>query len=258
VSFQATNGLTYQDSVVDGSVVLSEDLYVTQSGGSPADEEWIPVLPKVRKGHRMSKQAAENVKGCPWVSSEAAKNLKPLEDPLLQLRTRSTLKLKSTAKLYAAQPQSKTASWATVASKPRLPRVEVKPPSPRSLPRLAQGPGWCSPFSLARTTKPRPAVREIPAVVEQISIVPKESEIVAQVRVSPTSSPSKRRAVSWSDDHQNQPLAQIREIENCLAEKWDWSRCTDLSSTEGKTSMAAAATWYGLIALGMVVNSWVF
>ena len=170
--------------------------------------------------------------------------------------------------------KSPTTSWASVAAKPapnpepkltseapvtQAGRVKLNLHGGSTAPTLARGPGWTQPFSFARTPVVKPPVVQI-VEAPLVKCEPLGQTVVEEVQhvtdhgVAEPDAPQARR-VSWSDE-QDQPLVQIQTIENCLLDKWDWTRCTDLSTREGKTAAVAAAAWYGAIAIGMYVGSY--
>lgn len=229
----------------------------------PSGEQWIPVISrKSLKAHKSKDKLAST----PTLG----------DAPLSSLGQA----LPSTTQPRADPPKS---TWASVASAPppvKLTKLNLETKHTRQLPKLARGPGWTQPFSMPRTAKPEMISAAVPQAlmqeepVEVAKVVTETVETVDGIQckeLTPVTEVKEdsdyeeppaevmpqttARRVSWSDE-QDQPLTQVKLIENCLLDKWDWSRCTDLSTREGKRTLAAATAWYGMLAIGMCVGSY--
>jgi hypothetical protein len=259
------NGLSYRDGritnddanindLTDAYSLKSSDLSSDSPWAAPVEEEWNVVQRKAKISKPVRSQAKSR--------SASSKPQSEVEKPDIQ--TQAGIPGSSWAKVAAAKPKveataaTKLSGDSKRAAKQQPPkqrtRLALKSSKPigQSQPRLARGPGWCDAFSLARTIVEKALPPCAPAIqLKEESALPAVGQELEDKLVKPV------RRVSWGDEHTDSTLIHIKEIENCLDEKWDWGKCTDWHSHEGRTTMLAGAVWYGMIFTGLVLHSWV-
>jgi len=267
------NGLSYRDGRItndDASISdnLVADTYQTDNDGAqgPLLEEW-NVVQRNGKGFKPSQadvkpaqdSAASRVEAAR--ESQAAEQKAPAASSWAKIAAapKEAKKLTATMKAKArivAQAAADIKAKASSLDRPRLALKSSK--GVGSQPRLARGPDKEGiGFALIRTlmkSTPLAASENQPL---QATLLDQPKEVICLDTIQTSSSPKHVRRISWGDE-QGSPLSHVKMIENCLDEQWEWSNCTDLSTTEGRYTMLAGAAWYGMIAVGVIAHSFVY
>ena len=268
------NGLSYRDGrITDDDASISDNLvadaYQTDNDGTqgPLLEEW-NVVQRNGKGFKPSQADVKPPQDSSASRIEAAQEAQAAEQRApaaasswakIAAAPKAAKKLTATMKAKARIVAQAAADIKAKASSLERPRLALKSSKGvGSQPRLARGPDKEGiGFALIRTlmkSTPLAASKNQPL---QSSPLEQSEQLICLDTIQASPSPKHVRRVSWGDE-QGSPLSHVQIIENCLDEKWEWSNCTDLSTTEGRYTMLAGAAWYGMIALGVIAHSFVY
>lgn len=182
------------------------------------------------------RQEPHLAKGPGWCPSFSARSAwEGSRAPIVPVKSIETELVPAVAELFSAFSKitSENAAEAVEVELPVEEAAEVEAP----VEALVEGP-------------PLPEVAVVEAAEEAVVEEETDEEELESVTIT-----KPKRRVSWSDEEPDSPLEQVKTIENCL-NSWRWSKCTDLSTEEGKTSMFAGAVCYAMVAVGLFSSSY--